>query len=56
MIISYAPALRYYRRSVFWAPFLPLIALFYMSATFDSAIAYWTGRGGVWKDRVQDER
>jgi hopene-associated glycosyltransferase HpnB len=54
MTVAYAPALRFYGRSVAWAPLLPLIALFYISATIDSAIAYWTGRGGLWKDRVQD--
>jgi hopene-associated glycosyltransferase HpnB len=54
MSIAYAPALRFYGRSIAWAPLLPLIALFYISATFDSAVAYWTGRGGMWKDRVQD--
>jgi hopene-associated glycosyltransferase HpnB len=56
MIIAYSPTLRFYGRSVAWAPLLPLVALFYLSATFDSAIAYWTGRGGMWKDRVQDVR
>jgi len=56
MTVSYASALRFYGRSVMWSPLLPLIALFYISATIDSAIAYWTGRGGVWKDRVQDVR
>jgi hopene-associated glycosyltransferase HpnB len=56
MMISYSPALRFYGRSVLWAPLLPLVALFYMSATLDSAIAYWTGRGGFWKGRIQDER
>jgi hopene-associated glycosyltransferase HpnB len=56
MSISYSPTLRFYGRSVLWAPLLPLIALFYISATVDSAIAYWTGRGGMWKDRVQDVR
>jgi hypothetical protein len=56
MTIAYSPALRFYGRSVAWAPLLPLIALFYISATIDSAIAYWTGRGGIWKDRVQDVR
>jgi len=54
MTIAYAPALRFYGRSVMLAPLLPLVALFYISATADSAIAYWTGRGGMWKDRVQD--
>jgi hopene-associated glycosyltransferase HpnB len=56
MAIAYAPALRFYGRSIAWAPLLPLIALFYVSATLDSALSYWTGRGGVWKDRVQDVR
>ncbi len=54
MMISYAPALKFYGRSAAWAPLLPLIALFYMSSTVDSALAYWSGRGGVWKDRIQD--
>jgi hopene-associated glycosyltransferase HpnB len=56
MTIAYAPVLRFYNRSIAWAPVLPLITMFYISATIDSAVAYWTGRGGVWKDRVQDER
>jgi hopene-associated glycosyltransferase HpnB len=56
MTLAYAPALRFYGRSVAWAPLLPLGALFYMSATIESAISYWTGRGGMWKDRVQDVR
>ena len=54
MSSSYIPMLRFYRRSAAWAPFLPLIALFYMGATVDSALRYWTGRGGEWKGRVQD--
>jgi len=56
MSIVYTPALRFYNRSIAWAPLLPLIALFYISATIESALAYWTGRGGLWKDRVQDAR
>lgn len=54
MAIAYAPALKFYGRSVLWAPLLPAVALFYMSATLESAVAYWSGRGGVWKERVQD--
>lgn len=54
MMIAYAPALKFYGRSVLWAPLLPAVALFYMSATLESAVAYWSGRGGVWKERVQD--
>ena len=56
MMVAYSPTLRFYGRSILWAPLLPLIALFYISGTVDSAIAYWTGRGGMWKDRVQDVR
>ena len=54
MMISYLPTLRFYQRSLAWAPLLPIVALFYMMATVDSAIRYWSGRGGVWKGRVQD--
>ena len=56
MIVSYTPALRFYGRSIAWAPLLPLVALFYMIATVDSAVRYWTGRGGLWKGRVQIAR
>jgi hopene-associated glycosyltransferase HpnB len=35
---------------------LPAIALFYLAATIESAFRYWTGRGGIWKGRVQDSR
>ena len=45
--------LRYYRRSPLWAPALPLVALFYVGATFASAWRYWRGKGGQWKARVQ---
>ena len=53
MSIGYTPILRFYRRPLFWGPALPLIALFYAGATIDSAIRYWTGRGGTWKGRAQ---
>ena len=53
MCIAYAPMLRYYRRSLLWAPLLPLVALFYVSATIGSAVRYWRGTGGQWKARVQ---
>jgi hopene-associated glycosyltransferase HpnB len=56
MCIAYSPTLRFYGRSIAWAPLLPLVALFYISATIDSALSYWSGRGGVWKGRIQDER
>ncbi len=56
MTLAYAPTLRFYGRSVALAPLLPLVALFYVAATMESALSYWTGRGGMWKDRVQDVR
>jgi hopene-associated glycosyltransferase HpnB len=53
MIIAYVPVLRFYGRSPLWAPFLPLVALFYTGATVHSAVRYWTGKGGMWKGRAQ---
>ena len=53
MTVAYLPALRFCNRSWLWAPALPLVALFYLAATVESAVRYWTGRGGYWKNRVQ---
>jgi hopene-associated glycosyltransferase HpnB len=52
MTAIYLPAVRYYRRPWFWAPLLPAIAVFYLGATLWSAVAYWRGRGGMWKGRA----
>ncbi|HEV8492030.1 MAG TPA: glycosyltransferase, partial [Candidatus Angelobacter sp.] len=54
MIVSYMPVLRLYRLSPLWALALPVAAIFYMGATFHSAVNYWSGRGGQWKGRIQD--
>ena len=54
MSIAFWPMLRFYSLSPLWAPLLPIIALFYMGATVHSAVQYWIGRGGKWKDRLQD--
>jgi hopene-associated glycosyltransferase HpnB len=56
MTIAYWPAVRYYGRAWFWAPLLPLIATFYLGATIWSAIAYWMGKGGMWKGRAAASR
>ena len=53
MLFAYQPILRTYRLSPLWALALPLVALFYTAATIDSAIRYWSGRGGSWKGRLQ---
>ncbi|HEV2447692.1 MAG TPA: glycosyl transferase family 2, partial [Candidatus Sulfopaludibacter sp.] len=52
MSAAYLPALRYYRRSPLWAPFLPLVAGFYAGCTVRSALQHWRGAGGLWKGRV----
>jgi hopene-associated glycosyltransferase HpnB len=49
---SYLPTLRRYRRPPLWAPFLPLVAAFYMAATIGSAINHYRGRGVAWKGRA----
>jgi hopene-associated glycosyltransferase HpnB len=51
-VISYQPTLNRYGRSMAWALALPLIALFYMSATLGSALNYWFGTGSTWKKRA----
>jgi hopene-associated glycosyltransferase HpnB len=50
--LTYLPTLRRYGRSRFWSLALPLIALFYMAATFGSALDYWRGAGASWKNRA----
>jgi hopene-associated glycosyltransferase HpnB len=52
MTATYLPAVRYYRQPWFWAPLLPAISIFYSCATLWSALAYWRGRGGMWKGRA----
>jgi hypothetical protein len=50
--IAYLPILRYHRLPLWMAPFLPVVALFYLGATLDSARRHWMGRGGMWKGRA----
>ena len=51
MTAVYVPVLRYYRLGYWRAPLLPLVAMFYLAATLESALLDWTGRGGQWKGR-----
>jgi len=53
MAVSFAPTLRFYGRSLAWAPALPAIALIYVLFTLDSAWQHARGRGGMWKGRAQ---
>jgi hopene-associated glycosyltransferase HpnB len=50
----YLPTVRLYRSPLWTALCLPATAAFYLVATVESAIRYWTGRGGMWKGRAQD--
>jgi hopene-associated glycosyltransferase HpnB len=50
----FMPIVREYRVPRWTAFCLPAIALFYLAATVESALRYWSGRGGEWKGRVQD--
>lgn len=52
--ILYLPSVRLYRAPLWTAFALPAIAIFYLAATIQSAIHYWSGRGGQWKGRIQD--
>jgi hypothetical protein len=45
---------RFYGLSPPWAAALPAVALFYAGATLRSAMLYWAGKGGEWKNRAQD--
>lgn len=54
--VLYAPTVRVYRAPLWTAFCLPLIAIFYLAATIESALRYWTGQGGLWKGRAQDTR
>jgi hopene-associated glycosyltransferase HpnB len=52
MLWCYLPTLRYYRRSILWAPLLPFIGGLYLLMTWSSALRYWRGRRSEWKGRI----
>jgi hopene-associated glycosyltransferase HpnB len=54
MVLTYAPTLHFYRRSLLWAFSLPLCALFYLAMTWLSALRYWRGERTRWKGRVYE--
>ncbi len=54
MWVAYLPMVRFYGLNAAWALTLPFSAAFYMVATLHSAVMYWSGRGGEWKGRAQD--
>jgi hopene-associated glycosyltransferase HpnB len=52
--VLFLPSVREYGAPLWTVICLPGIALFYLYATVESAVRYWTGQGGMWKGRVQD--
>jgi hopene-associated glycosyltransferase HpnB len=53
MAIALQPMLRFYKLSPLWGIALPAIGILYTAFTFDSAIQFWRGKGGMWKGRAQ---
>ncbi|MDE2030525.1 MAG: glycosyltransferase [Alphaproteobacteria bacterium] len=53
MAAIYLPMIRFYRLNPAWALTLPVAALIYGGASFDSARLYQQGKGGQWKGRAQ---
>jgi len=53
MTVAFVPMLRFYRQFPLWALLLPVIGILYTLFTFDSAVQFWRGRGGMWKGRAQ---
>jgi hopene-associated glycosyltransferase HpnB len=51
MALAFQPTLWRYRRSPAWGLLLPVIGLFYLMATVSSAVRFYQGRGGQWKNR-----
>ena len=51
MAFAFQPTLRRYRRSPAWGVLLPVIGLFYLMATIGSAVRFYQGSGGQWKNR-----
>lgn len=49
----YVPMVRFYGLAWAWAFTLPLAAVVYITATINSALRTWRGKGGQWKGRVQ---
>ncbi len=53
---SYIPTLRRYGCNPLWSLALPMIAMFFMAATVDSAIKHRFGAGPHWKNRAYGTR
>ncbi len=52
MAALFQPVLRRYQQSPLWGIALPVIAMYYMAATVGSAVRFYRGTGGQWKNRT----
>jgi len=52
MAALFQPILRRYQQSPLWGIALPVIAMYYMAATVGSAVRFYRGKGGEWKNRT----
>jgi hypothetical protein len=52
MALLFQPTLRRYRCNPLWGFALPAIAMFYLAATCGSAVRFYRGKGGQWKNRA----
>jgi len=50
---TYVPLLRFQQVAPWSAAILPAVAILYLGMTIDSARRHYTGRGGLWKGRVE---
>ena len=51
MGITYLPTLRFYGIAPFWALFLPLTGMLFLTMTWDSARRYLGGERSAWRGR-----
>src|SRR5712692_6997562 len=56
MTVTFGVTVRFYSASWPWALALPLAAVYYGCASCISAMRYWLGRGGQWKERAQAQQ
>jgi hopene-associated glycosyltransferase HpnB len=54
MGFAYLPMVRFYRLGIGWALTLPLAAALFLAMTWSSALGYWRGSHGGWKNRRYD--
>lgn len=51
---AYAPVVRFYRLSLWWAALLPAAGALFLAMTWSSALGFWRGTRASWKSRTYD--